>query len=62
MMFGEPPKIDYAKRVAAALGYIGLSNLDRVGITTFAAGIQDFHARPVAAATIFWGFSITARV
>ena len=36
MMFGEPPKIDYAKRVAAALGYIGLSNLDRVGITTFA--------------------------
>src|SRR5882672_11045447 len=41
MMFGEPPKIDYAKRVAAALGYIGLSNLDRVGITTFAAGIQD---------------------
>jgi uncharacterized protein (DUF58 family) len=41
MAFGAPPKIDYAKRVAAALGYIGLSNLDRVGITTFADGIQD---------------------
>jgi uncharacterized protein (DUF58 family) len=41
MGYGEPPKIDYARRVAAALGYIGLTNLDRVGITTFAAGIQD---------------------
>jgi uncharacterized protein (DUF58 family) len=41
MMYGEPPKIDYARRVAAALGYIGLTNLDRVGITTFAAGVQD---------------------
>jgi uncharacterized protein (DUF58 family) len=41
MMYGDPPKIDYARRVAAALGYIGLSNLDRVGITTFAANIQD---------------------
>jgi uncharacterized protein (DUF58 family) len=41
MQFGEPPKIDYAKRVAAALGYIGLANLDRVGITTFAAGIHE---------------------
>jgi uncharacterized protein (DUF58 family) len=41
MQFGEPPKIDYAKRVAAALGYIGLTNLDRVGITTFAAGVQE---------------------
>jgi uncharacterized protein (DUF58 family) len=41
MLFGEPPKIEYAKRVAAALGYIGLTNLDRVGITTFAAGIHE---------------------
>jgi uncharacterized protein (DUF58 family) len=41
MAFGDPPKIDYAKRVAAALGYIGLSNLDRVGITTFGAGLKD---------------------
>jgi uncharacterized protein (DUF58 family) len=41
MLYGDPPKIDYARRIAAALGYIGLSNLDRVGITTFAANIQD---------------------
>jgi uncharacterized protein (DUF58 family) len=44
MLFGDPPKIDYAKRVAAALGYIGLTNLDRVGLTTFAAGIQESMA------------------
>ena len=31
MAEGTPPKIDYAKKVAAALGYIGLKNLDRVG-------------------------------
>jgi len=41
MLYGEPPKIEYAKRVAAALGYIGLSNLDRVGITTFGAGLHE---------------------
>ncbi len=44
MLFGAPPKIDYAKRVAAALGYIGLSNLDRVGITGFGAGLQESMA------------------
>lgn len=36
MQLGEPSKLDYAKRVAAALGYIGLSNLDRVGVVSFA--------------------------
>lgn len=46
MLFGDPPKIDYAKRVAAALGYIGLTNLDRVGITTFGTGIHEsMHPR-----------------
>ena len=32
---GELPKLIYAKRVAAALAYIGLSNLDRISITSF---------------------------
>lgn len=35
MTYGEIPKLIYAKRVAAALAYIGLSNLDRIGITAF---------------------------
>ncbi len=32
-------KLDYAKKVAAALAYIGLSNLDRVNLVVFAEGI-----------------------
>ena len=31
-------KFDYAKRVAAALGYIALSNLDRLALATFGGG------------------------
>src|SRR5438445_417802 len=41
MDFGSPKKLHYAGRVAAALGYIGLSNYDRVGLTAFAGGIGD---------------------
>ena len=41
MGFGEPLKFDYCRRLAAALGYIGLSNLDRVGITTFSAELSE---------------------
>lgn len=39
MAEGISPKIDYAKKVAAALGYIGLKNLDRVGGASFAANL-----------------------
>src|SRR5436309_6958225 len=35
MAYGAPPKFDYARKIAAALGYIGLSNFDRVGATVF---------------------------
>jgi uncharacterized protein (DUF58 family) len=35
-----PAKIDHAKRVAAALGYIGLKNLDRVGGAAFASSLH----------------------
>ena len=44
MAEGSPPKIDYAKRVAAALGYIGLKNLDRVGGASFSSALH----RPLA--------------
>ncbi len=37
MAEGSPAKLDYAKRVAAALGYIGLKNLDRVGGAAFSS-------------------------
>jgi hypothetical protein len=37
MEWGEPNKLRYAKQLAAAFGYIALSNLDRVTVTAFAA-------------------------
>jgi uncharacterized protein (DUF58 family) len=37
----EPAKFDQARRIAAALCYIGLAHLDRVTILTFGAGIGD---------------------
>jgi uncharacterized protein (DUF58 family) len=36
MTFGTPEKLLYGKRVLAALGFIGLVNLDRVTVTAFA--------------------------
>jgi uncharacterized protein (DUF58 family) len=35
MDFGSPTKLHYAKQVAAALGFVGLVNLDRVVIRAF---------------------------
>src|SRR5262249_6874457 len=35
MAFGTPTKLHYAKQVAAALGFIGLVNLDRVVVEAF---------------------------
>jgi uncharacterized protein (DUF58 family) len=35
MGFGNPAKLEYGKRIAAALGYIGAMNLDRVGVVGF---------------------------
>lgn len=35
MDYGEPNKLHYAKRATGAMGYIALSNLDRVTLTAF---------------------------
>src|SRR5258705_11822284 len=40
MNYGQPSKLDYARRVAAALCYIGLANLDQGNIGSFGHGIQ----------------------
>jgi len=40
MSFGEPLKHDYARQLAAALAYIGLSNLDRVSMYAFSDQIR----------------------
>ncbi len=42
MMFGEPTsKFDFARKVAAAIAYIGLCNLDRVSVRAFAGNLTD---------------------
>ena len=42
MSFGSPSKLVSAKRVTAAVSYIGLSNLDRITMTAFADTLIDF--------------------
>jgi uncharacterized protein (DUF58 family) len=39
LAFGEPPKLDVARRIAAALGYIALSNSERVAVVPFSGGV-----------------------
>ena len=41
MNYGDPTKLDYARRVCAALCYIGLANLDRVNVISFADGVKN---------------------
>ena len=40
MAIGTPPKLHYAMKVAAALSYVGLANLDRVAILPFSDRIH----------------------
>src|SRR4249919_566012 len=35
MTFGEPRKFDFARQVAAAVGYVGLAGFDRVSVIPF---------------------------
>lgn len=41
MDFGEPRKFDYARKVAAALAFIGLLNLDRISVINYAGGVSE---------------------
>lgn len=40
MDFGLPSKFDFARRLAAAFGYIALTNLDRLGISSFSGELE----------------------
>lgn len=55
-------KLDYAKRVVAALGYIGLSNLDRVHILAFADGVIEELPQQRSKSQIFNIFRFLAQV
>ncbi len=41
MSFGQPSKIQVALKLAGALGYIGLSNYDRIGASLFNTGLDE---------------------
>lgn len=40
MDYGSPAKFDFARRLVAALGYVGLVGQNRVGVGAFADGLQ----------------------
>ncbi len=40
MDFGQPKKGDFARRLAAALGYVALTALDRAGMAAFSDGLK----------------------
>jgi uncharacterized protein (DUF58 family) len=41
MDFGEPNKLDYARRLAGALAYVALLNHDRVNVSSFAESLGE---------------------
>ena len=45
MGFGEPTKLEYAKQLAAALGFVGLVRTDRVKIETLGQSVRQARAR-----------------
>ncbi len=53
MGFGDPTKLQYAKQVAAALGFVGLVNLDRVAIAAFTDKIN-FEMQPLRGRKSLW--------
>jgi uncharacterized protein (DUF58 family) len=53
MAFGDGAKLRYAKRVCAALAYVGLANLDRVSIVSTSDRIMDRMPQTRGKARIF---------
>ncbi len=62
MAHGDPVKLDYARRVAAALGYIGLTNLDRVGLGCFSDGLRSYMPPVRGRAQVFQVFDYLSAV
>ena len=49
MTFGEPPKFDFARQVAAAVGYVALCGFDRVSVIPFPDTTADGHHSEIGA-------------
>lgn len=62
MEFGSPrPKLDYAKQLAAAIGYVSLASLDRVSVLTFTDRVTGRLAPTRGKARIFPVFDFLRR-
>ena len=48
MTFGTPRKFDFARQVAAALGYVALCGFDRVSVIPFPSTLPDSQTEPAA--------------
>jgi uncharacterized protein (DUF58 family) len=48
MTFGTPRKFDFARQVAAALGYVALCGFDRVSVVPFPSALPDTPSDPAA--------------
>lgn len=62
MNFGSPSKFDYARKVAAALSFIGLINLDRVSVIGYSNGVSEQIASKRGRNQIFRIFSFLDRM
>ena len=62
MNYGSPKKSIYAKKVAAALAYIGLANQDRVALCSFNEDVIDVMHPVRGKAQIFKAFEFLNRV
>ena len=62
MAFGDAKKLKYAKKVCAALAYVGLANLDRVTIVSTADKITDRMPQTRGKARIFKVFRFLREV
>jgi uncharacterized protein (DUF58 family) len=51
MTFGEPRKFDFARQVAAAMGYVALSGFDRVSVIPFPDLVNGAESDPAAHTT-----------
>ncbi len=43
MNMGRPSKFDYARQIAAAMGYIALADLDRVSMLAYADAVRTWQ-------------------
>src|SRR5713101_3738603 len=50
MTFGEPPKFDFARQVAAAIGYVSLAGFDRVSVIPFPEMVETRDPNPTSRA------------